>query len=111
MNKTILSVSIMAGITVMLSMSVIPANATSPDNVCVGTEQKGLKCANDLAVGQHVLLNLEPIKEIRENASTAGCHYNVNETAVFGVEYWLFFLDDGPKNCENFFAIVKSFVF
>jgi len=100
MNRAILG-SVIVGIAVMMSMNMMPANAVSPDNVCVQNFKSAKVVCRILPMdNQHVVLVLQQ----KEDAS--GCHFNLS---TFDTILWRFTLDHGgPEGCLSFFDILKE---
>jgi len=92
LNRAILAGSVIVGIAVMLSMSMMPANADSVDNVCIRTVNTSpfFICQFEVEAGQHAIL-------IFQGNPTSGCHYTVSDENPF----WKFTRDHGRQNCVD----------
>ena len=96
MNRTILTAGVITGITIILSMNMIPANADKPENSCVWLyDQETVACAKELADVQHILFNIAPTPIPSQNPS---CHYSVHELA----DFWIFQGRHGPTDNAKF---------
>ena len=96
MNREIIAASIIVGAAVMLSMSMISANADKLENSCVWLfDQETVACAKELADGQHILFNIAPTPLPPQNPS---CHYSVDD---FG-DFWIFQGRHGPTDNAKF---------
>jgi len=85
----------------MLSMSMMPADADPPENICVEeTSTAVLNCKSAVVAGQHAIL----IRAHETGEKTAGCHFVVSD----GNPFWRFNLDHGPEKCPNLSTIIKS---
>ena len=91
-----------AGITVMLSMTMMPANALPTQNVCVAAADFSILCTAAPFPGQHVMFIAEPAD--RTNFPTAGCHYEVFDSGSL----WIFAFQHGPAKCAFNVAISKA---
>ncbi len=91
------------GIAVMLSMSMMPANALPVQNVCVAAADFTISCTAAPFSGQHVMFIAEPADRI--NFPTAGCHYQV---ADLDVDFWLFIYQHGPAKCAFSIGIPRA---
>jgi len=107
LNRAILAGSVIVGFAVMLSMSVIPAQADPPENVCIqhnrGPSELFWRCAQALEIPQHVAVGSKLFN------SSPDCHYLV--VGEFnGV--WELVLDHGPENkeCSSFVVVVDPFI-
>jgi hypothetical protein len=113
MNREILAGSVIVGIAVMLSMSMMPANAEKADNKCISNAAFGIICDIQLAVGQHIQIITEASTH---SHNSAGCHYEVGdfqyEIPGTGeiIDFWTFGKVHGPENCDGQFLIQKSSV-
>ena len=99
MNRAIMG-GIIAGIAVMLSLSMIPANAAAPDNVCVAfIADERVQCTNELAIPQHIIYITESAGDGRH---TAGCHYDVYRIdEIGGVDVWQLAKSHGADGCAG----------
>ena len=102
MNRAIIVGSVIAGFAVLLSMSMMPANALPPENVCVKIGVL-VFCNSVVVPGQHAMLISEP----GIGDTSAGCHYVVSSLATV---FWRFTLDHGPPECPEISTIIKSVV-
>ena len=109
MNRAILAGSVIVGVTVMLSMSMISANADKPENFCAWLfDQKTVACAKELVDGQHILFNIASTPLPPQNPA---CHYSVHDN----VDSWIFQGRHGPTDnpkfdCGRGFLFEKDFV-
>ena len=91
MNLAILAGSVIIGVTVMLSLSMIPADADRVDNNCLyDDEEIILYCRTALSDGQHTTVNI--LKFDIEKNRNPGCHYEVK----FFSGDWFFTIDHEP---------------
>ena len=96
MNRTILTTGVITGIAVILSMSVMPANADKPENSCVWLyDQETVACVKELVDGQHVLFNIAPTPIPPQNPA---CHYSVIEF----IDFWILQGRHGPTDNDKF---------
>ena len=101
MNKVMWG-GIIVCIATVLSMSMIPANASQVENICVvNLDGFGGVCTKVPEDGQHALLIAEPFA--KQTFPTAGCHYTVSE----GGDRWNFELDHGPEKCPLNAHLIK----
>ena len=91
MNRTLIAGSVIIGVAVMLSMSMIPAEADRVDNNC-RYEDEGiiLYCRKALSDGQHATVNMLNF-DIYANRNP-GCHYDVK----FFSGNWFFTINHEP---------------
>jgi len=84
----------------MLSMSMMPANADPPENVCIRDHRgNGVDCRILPMDEQHAVLILSP------QDNSGGCHYIVS---TFNTVSWQFTLDHGLEKCPLLFDEAKE---
>ena len=88
--------SVIAGIAVMLSMSMMPANADPVENICLVLELDiSTLCTTAPFEGQRAMVISE--KARGPTVPSAGCHYVI----VDATSHWVFVFEHGPAKCPS----------
>ena len=96
MNRTIIAGTVIIGVAVMLSMSMMPANADKPENSCVWHKSPStVVCAKELEAGQHILFKTIPESDHSLNPA---CHHSVHDET----DFWIIQGRHGPTDNDKF---------
>jgi len=87
-----------------MSMSMMPANASPVENVCVKGPAGTSTCTKEIVDEQHAIM---VFGKLNRNSFAAGCHYKISDLAE---STWKFNFEHGLERCPPTFSILKALV-